>query len=89
MTLTQSRRSLAPAILLLVAFAHAALALRFVENEWDLKRGQAINISWEEATKDVNIDIYLARKVPGRAELQLNLNRECAPRQPDREDTRL
>ncbi|KAH7347427.1 hypothetical protein B0T11DRAFT_141653 [Plectosphaerella cucumerina] len=68
------RRSLAPAILLLLAFAHAALALRFVENEWDLKRGQAINISWEEATEDVNIGIYLARKVPGRAELQLNLN---------------
>ena len=77
MPLMPQRQWLARTLLLLAAFAHAVTALRFTEDEWDLKPGQPLNISWHDTTQDVNIGIYLARKVPGRAELQLNLNRRC------------
>lgn len=70
---------LARTLPLMTALGPAVTALRFTEDEWDLKPGQPLNISWHDTTQDVNIGIYLARKVPGRAELQLNLNRKYFP----------
>lgn len=84
------RQWLARFALILAVLARATVALRFAaDNEGLLEPGSPLNISWTDNAQDVHISLYVAQKVPGRAELKLEIKRESAlpmwpePPQPD------